>query len=463
MCSGCAVVAVVCDAQEPAGVRSTSAIAAACLPATVTILSINADGDTIGLGSGFIVRQDGVIITNAHVLRGASRAVVILASKERISRVNVMDADSARDVAVLKIPDEGLPFLATRVTIPKIGERVVAIGSPEGLSQTVTEGIVSGTRIDDGRQLVQISAPISPGSSGGAVLDDHGRVFAISTSYLTSGQQLNFALPVRYALGLIEDSRSLHSIAEVFGEMSSTSHTSGTTATALAGAAPATSPRASVSGSYRLQQVVTFSNGKTNTETGLLFATGHVGWLVVASNLNGKLGNANVYGVATWRTAATGAVLLDAGGVAYDGYQTNGGGFVASSIQVYRGDTLRYNIVASPTSIPLSEKFGLFDASVRTTFTNTNGYSSGDVTDWRGDMAVAISADSIRVDLWLTNDAGGTTAMDAVGPITTDGSFAIASNGSRLRGHIQAGRVIADWEDNRDTGRFAGRLDASRK
>ena len=93
------------------------------------------------------------MVTNFHVLAGASSAVVMLASEERFTRVSVLDADSALDLAILKIPGAGLPTLATRTTIPRPGEKVVAIGSPLGLSQTVTEGIVSASRVIGGREL----------------------------------------------------------------------------------------------------------------------------------------------------------------------------------------------------------------------------------------------------------------------------------------------------------------------
>jgi S1-C subfamily serine protease len=196
---------------------STSQIAAAATPATVTIITLGVSGDTLGLGSGFIVNPSGIIVTNHHVIRGASAAVVILANGERFNRVEAVDGDAAADVAVIKVPGYGLPVLSSSAIVPDVGAKVVAIGSPRGLSQTVSEGIVSARRILDGRELVQISAPISPGSSGGPVLDAQGRVFAIATSQITDGQQLNFAVPVRYALGLVSEPLQLRPLIALTG------------------------------------------------------------------------------------------------------------------------------------------------------------------------------------------------------------------------------------------------------
>ncbi|HEX5072548.1 MAG TPA: serine protease, partial [Gemmatimonadaceae bacterium] len=197
--------------------HSTSEIAREATPATVTIIVFGANGDTLGQGSGFIVRPSGEIVTNWHVMRGAARAVVVLANEERYQRVEALDGDEAADLAVIKVPGFGLPTLTPTSVLPSPGERVVAIGSPLGLSRSVSEGVVSAVRLDDGRQLLQITAPISPGSSGGPVLDATGRVVAITTAYFARGQQLNFAVPVKYAMGLLTANIQARPLASVFG------------------------------------------------------------------------------------------------------------------------------------------------------------------------------------------------------------------------------------------------------
>lgn len=207
---------LVVPAASQQGPLSTAQIAKLATPATVTILTIDARGDTVGLGSGFIITTDGAIVTNYHVMAGATTAVVLLATGERYAQVTGLAGDPDADVAVIKIPAAGLPTLRTRNTLPALGSRVVAVGSPLGLSQTVSDGIVSGRRVIEGRELMQMSAPISPGSSGGPVLNESGEVVAISTSYLAKGQALNFAVPVRYAMGILDPTAQPRSLAEVF-------------------------------------------------------------------------------------------------------------------------------------------------------------------------------------------------------------------------------------------------------
>ena len=219
--------------------RSTSEIAALATPATVTILTFDAAGDTLGQGSGFLVRSSGVIVTNWHVMAGASSATVFLASGERFDRVEALDGDRAADLAVVKVPGYSLPTLTVASSVPDVGAKVVAIGSPHGLARTVTEGIVSARRMVDGRELVQMSAAISPGSSGGPVLDAQGRVFAVATSQISDGQQLNFAMPVRYALGLIPATPNPRPLAVLFaGGPSGTRRDRSAASAASSGAEP---------------------------------------------------------------------------------------------------------------------------------------------------------------------------------------------------------------------------------
>src|SRR5437870_4754176 len=99
---------------------STAAIARLATPATVTILTLSPSGDTLAQGSGFLVKPNGVIVTNWHVMVGASRAVALLSTGERFDRVSFIDGDSVADVALLKIPGYDLPVLATHSSIPEV-------------------------------------------------------------------------------------------------------------------------------------------------------------------------------------------------------------------------------------------------------------------------------------------------------------------------------------------------------
>lgn len=156
-------------------------------------------------GSGFLVDADGRILTNNHVIRDARSVRIKLASGDIYDAVTVLSTDERRDLAVLGIAGFDLPFLPLgNSDSVRIGHPVVVIGSPLGLENTVTTGIVSGRRQEpEGFQVLQISAPASRGSSGGPVLSRNGEVVAIAASQMQVGQNLNFAVPINYARGLL--------------------------------------------------------------------------------------------------------------------------------------------------------------------------------------------------------------------------------------------------------------------
>lgn len=447
---------------------STADIAAAATPATVTILAIGAADDTMALGSGFIIRKNGVIVTNYHVLRGASSAIVLLASKERFTRVSVLDADSTLDLALLKIPGAGLPTLATRTTIPRVGEKVIAIGSPLGLAQTVSDGILSATRMASGHEMVQITAPISHGSSGGAVLDAQGRVFAISTSLVSDGQALNFAIPVRYALGLLGDDPHPRQIAEVFrsGDGGGVVQQGAPVASASGEKRRASAPRASVAGIYIVRQAVDVSDGRSGMQVGYLISSDHVALLVLASYAGrDSLGPTHIYNVDRWATTANGDVVLTSGQASWDGYQTDDGGFLAHGRYIAGDASEVFTMSGAPTSFRLSRADGVYAGAARTRYRASNGQVPPDFFDWRGELAVAFAHDTIYTAMYLTNDRGGFVLFKAHGPLTNHEEFDLrAPNNSRLHGFVRNGTITASWEDVRaNGGSFVGTLSAARR
>ncbi len=167
-------------------------IAAMALP---SVVRIEVPG---GLGSGFVVRADGRIITNLHVVTGAHEATVVLADGRKLSGVEILEANEAFDLALLKVPAVKLaPLPLGDSSKVQVGQHVVAIGHPLGLSNTVSDGLVSGLRqISAQASLLQLSAPISPGSSGGPIIDEHGEVIGVSTLIITQGQNLNFGVAI---------------------------------------------------------------------------------------------------------------------------------------------------------------------------------------------------------------------------------------------------------------------------
>jgi hypothetical protein len=159
------------------------------------------------LGSGFVVRKDGWIATNLHVIAGASELVVATFDKHEYPVVEVLAADPTRDLAIVRVEakDLGVLVLGDSEGV-HAGDTVVAIGHPFGLTDTVSNGLVSAIRvIDPALTVLQISAPIAPGSSGGPIFSDKGEVIGVATFLLKEGQNLNFGVPARYLKTLLED------------------------------------------------------------------------------------------------------------------------------------------------------------------------------------------------------------------------------------------------------------------
>lgn len=178
-------------------------IAAKTRPAVVLITALAA-GEEIGQGSGFVVDAQGTLVTNFHVVEGADAVTVQFAGGERFDDVLFVSADRGRDVAVLKVRGVNLPFIAFGDDQKlAVGDRVYVMGNPLGLEGTFSDGLLSARRIDEGVAYLQITAPISSGSSGGPVLNARGEVVGIATAAMRSGQNLNLAVAARYAQSLI--------------------------------------------------------------------------------------------------------------------------------------------------------------------------------------------------------------------------------------------------------------------
>lgn len=175
--------------------------------AVVLITTVKESQGTVGIGTGFIVSSSGVIITNFHVIAGAYPAMIKLTNGDIYDDILIIDFDERRDIAIIKIKGWDLPVVELgNSELIKIGEQIIVIGNPQGLENSVTDGLVSGIRDSgDGYNVHQISAPISPGSSGSPVFNRKGEVIGIATSSIEDGQNLNFSVPINYARGLISE------------------------------------------------------------------------------------------------------------------------------------------------------------------------------------------------------------------------------------------------------------------
>src|SRR5712692_4839953 len=159
-------------------VLTTEELFRAASPAVLLVEVYDDEGHVRGRGSGFVISSDGAAITNYHVIRGAYRASARFGDSTFAPVLGVMAYDPGRDVAVIRIQAISPPTLKLgNSDSVHIGDHVLAIGSPLGLQNTVSEGIVSALR----GNVIQMTAPISPGSSGGPVLNANGEVVGIST------------------------------------------------------------------------------------------------------------------------------------------------------------------------------------------------------------------------------------------------------------------------------------------
>ena len=167
-------------------------------PSIVVILTYDQKGKRLGQGTGFFIAKNGDVISNHHVLQGASRSRVKLSSGEEYTVTRLAAEDPEGDLVriAVDIPEEKVTPLSISPATPRVGEKVVVIGTPLGLDQTVSDGIVSAIREIPGfGKILQMTAPISPGSSGSPVLNMKGDVVGIATFLLVAGQNLNFAVP----------------------------------------------------------------------------------------------------------------------------------------------------------------------------------------------------------------------------------------------------------------------------
>lgn len=178
-----------------------------------TETDISLDG-VAASGSGFFISASGIAVTNYHVIEGSVAAIVTTTDGEKYEVTRVIYYDKSRDIAVIRVSREAVsgetvkkfPFLTmTGSEEVSNGDVVYAIGSPLGLQNTISDGIVSNrsrSLVEDGLPYIQITAPISTGSSGGVLLNEYGEAIGVTTATFTAGQNMNLAVPLDSILNL---------------------------------------------------------------------------------------------------------------------------------------------------------------------------------------------------------------------------------------------------------------------
>jgi S1-C subfamily serine protease len=180
-------------------------IAEKAFPASVMLVLFDETGQAVKSGSGFFVSPN-VVATNYHVVENTSGGVVKFLGRSSVSKIeNVVAVNPTFDIALLQI-DKTSPVkldLGDSKNL-KIGQSVYVVGNPQGLEGTFSNGLVSSIRKFGEDYLVQMTAPISSGSSGGPVLDNSGKVIGVSVGMVQGGQNLNFAIPSEYVVSLLK-------------------------------------------------------------------------------------------------------------------------------------------------------------------------------------------------------------------------------------------------------------------
>lgn len=177
--------------------------------ATLTVYTFDEYGSPLGSGSAFFIDKDGTGITNFHVLDGATKATVKMANGTELEIDSVISSNRKKDIVkfVVRNPEKKIfKYLRFAKTDPQQGDKIYNISAPMGLEHTFSDGVVSATRSDSHGEVIQITAPISPGSSGSAIINENGEVIAVATYLMKGGQNLNFGVRLNEeTLGLITE------------------------------------------------------------------------------------------------------------------------------------------------------------------------------------------------------------------------------------------------------------------
>jgi len=200
------------------GELTVSEIAQTFGSSVVTIVTADENDQPLSIGSGFFIDKNGGIVTNRHVLQGSAKAVVKTTKGQigEILKILQLDENPLVDLVMVSstLTDTNPLPLGDSDQI-RVGQDIVAIGNPTGLEGTISKGIISGIRKFSEMKWLQITAAISPGSSGGPVFNLDGKVIGIATAYLAKGQNLNFSIPVNYLRSLKSVNLPIYSLPKI--------------------------------------------------------------------------------------------------------------------------------------------------------------------------------------------------------------------------------------------------------
>jgi S1-C subfamily serine protease len=197
--------------------QSQSELVKASVDSVVLIVMSDENGKPTAEGSGFIVSSDGKIVTNHHVIAAGKSAIVKLNNGAFFAVAGILADDPDHDLAVIKVSGKNLPALAlANASGVAVGDHVLAIGSPLGLENSVSDGIVSAIREDrKGKSWIQTTAFASHGNSGGPLLIMDGKVAGVIAWKVSEGENLNFAIPSKFVAALLEGNSTPRPLGDI--------------------------------------------------------------------------------------------------------------------------------------------------------------------------------------------------------------------------------------------------------
>jgi TPR repeat protein len=222
--------------------QSASEIAKTAFRSVVLLEMNDSGGQPLSLGSGFFV-SDGIIATNTHVIDGAySGTAKLVGDTQKLQILGTIAIDRHADLALIKVNSSAPPLRFGPAGNPGVGDKVYVIGNPLGLEGTFSEGIISGIRSVDSESVLQMTAPISHGSSGGPVMDSTGGVIGVAEATFSDGQNLNLAVPVSYLSKLLSSATRQVEISPLGGTFGPNQSNGSIVEAIVGGGAPKESP-----------------------------------------------------------------------------------------------------------------------------------------------------------------------------------------------------------------------------
>ena len=191
--------------------QDITTLASVIRPAVVTVINYNYKGKPESMGSGFFINKRGHLITNYHVYNGKKRGEIKTIDGKTYPITSIISQNPEMDLVKLKvaIPAKEIKYIRVSRNPPSVAEKIMVVGSPLGLEQTVSDGILSAKRnINKFGIVYQITAPISPGSSGSPVVNMNGQVIGVVSFQAIQGQNLNFAIPAKHVADLSSQGES---------------------------------------------------------------------------------------------------------------------------------------------------------------------------------------------------------------------------------------------------------------